>query len=195
VVSGSGFDSAGKQNNLLQFWNARPLAPAGPPIAGPSESNVYATGFDNNGSIVAAGSTDGTARIWDVARRTEDGDPLVGDQNPIFSVAFAHENMWIAAGGAGGTVRLWDRVHQPPEGIPLDGHRNWVHSVAFSPDDRLILSGSADGNLRLWPAPQDVGTYICSKLTTNMNDAQWDEWISTKIPRTDLCDGLPEAPQ
>ena len=200
VVSGSGFDTYNNQvgqNNLVQLWNVDPLAADGPPMEIEEikqESNVYAVGFNHDGSQIVSGSTDGTARVWDVATRKESRGPLIGDQNPIYSVVFAHDHQWIAAGTAGATVRLWDIVHRPPEGTALEGHQNWVHSVAFSPDDSLIVSGSADGNLRLWPALQDVGKDVCSKLTTNMSDKQWRDWVSSKEDyRAQLCDGLPPS--
>lgn len=196
VASGSGFDSDSGQNNLIQLWDTGSMTADGAPIeiGEARESNVFAVGFNPDGSRIVSGSTDGTARVWDLATR-QPVAVLSGDQNPVFSVAFAHTNPWIAAGDAQGTVRLWDMVNQPPSGTPLEGHRRWVHSVAFSPDDRLIVSGSADGDLRLWPTPTDVGTAICGKLTENISHKQWREWTQSRwIRYSRLCPDLPVSP-
>ena len=46
------------------------------------------------------------------------------------------------------------------------------------------------------PAPAAWADALCEKLTTNPNQEQWNEWISSdpEIARAELCPGAPIAP-
>jgi WD40 repeat protein len=196
---------AGGGRNMIQIWALHPdaqpgarLTPDGSPLIG-HDGDVYSVVYNPDGTRIVSGGADGSARIWDVERHEQIGDPLAVGQNPLLSVAVAHDRPWLAVGSDDGKVRLWDIGVSPPKPIatPFEGHNNWVYSVAFSSDDSRILSGSRDGTIHLWPAPDDLTAVLCRKLTTNMTDDQWRQWISDKssIRPTKLCLDLPDAGQ
>jgi hypothetical protein len=55
---------------------------------------------------LASGSRDKTVRLWDIARRTQLGQPLpAGDQ--ISTVAFSADGRSVAAGGTFGRITVW----------------------------------------------------------------------------------------
>ncbi len=174
------------------------MSAAGDPLAG-HDRDVYSVAFSPDGTRIISAGSDGTVRIWDVENHRQIGEPLAIGQNPLLSVAVAHRHPWIVVGSDEGKVRLWDIGSDPPEpiGTPLEGHKNWVYSVAFNSDDSRILSGSRDGTIHVWPAPAALKDVICSKLTSNMSESQWREWISGEsfIGPEKLCPNLPDAGQ
>ena len=53
---------------------------------------------------------------------------------------------------------------------------------------------SNDGTIRLWPAEATPQT-LCDKVVTDINQSQWNDWISPDIDYRAVCPGLPAAPE
>ncbi len=109
--------------------------------------------FSADGSRLASGNYDGTARIWD----TKTWKSLQSLQNPgtdtlenaVRDVAFSPDAQTLAMAASGGVIHLWE-VATGQLRETLSGHANSVNSVAFSPDGRTLASGSSDDTVRLW---------------------------------------------
>jgi WD40 repeat protein len=69
-----------------------------------------------------------------------------------------------------------------------------VIALAFSPDGGRIASGGRDDSLRIWPTYPDAASAMCGKLTTNMSQLQWRDWVSPNIDYIKVCPDLPSAP-
>ncbi len=110
------------------------------PQAGPA--------WSPDGKHVAAGSDDGTVRVWDASSGKETL-ALKGHKGPVSAVAFAEGR--IASGGQDGTVRIWD-AKDGKEARVCKGHRGRVSALEFLPGGKQIVSGGYDGTLRLWDA-------------------------------------------
>jgi WD40 repeat protein len=110
-----------------------------------------------DGSRIATGSIDGTAKIWDAA--TGACLHTLGDHGHIVeAITYSPDGRWIATGSgslraAEGTARLWD-ARSGELVRRLDGHTKPLLRVAFSSDGRLLVTASRDGSARLW----DVST-------------------------------------
>jgi WD40 repeat protein len=63
--------------------------------------------WNRDGTLLASASLDGTARIWDVARR-ETIAVLTSGTGQVWAVAFSPDGSMLASGGSGGWVYLWD---------------------------------------------------------------------------------------
>jgi WD40 repeat protein len=76
-------------------------------LTGPTGS-VNSVAFSPDGTSLAAGATDGTVRLWDVATGRPIGGPLTGPIGRVFSVAFSPAGKILAIVSADGILRLWD---------------------------------------------------------------------------------------
>lgn len=101
-----------------------------------------------NGSTLASGGYDRTARLWRVA----DGRQvrvLQGHGGTVWTLAWSPDGRWLATAGEDRLIRLW-RVGDGALVRTLRGHELNIWSVRFSPDSSLLASGSFDRSIRLW---------------------------------------------
>ena len=133
--------------------------------------------FSPNGHMLAAGSGNGTAWLWDITDPAHPrplgqlpASPTVGATYGINSVAFSPDGHTLAGGGSSSNssfsaVWLWD-VTDPARPRLLSqfltggtathyGIGNEVDSVAFSPDGHTLAGGSG-GTVGLWDVADPV---------------------------------------
>jgi WD40 repeat protein len=121
---------------------------------------IWAVDFSPDGKYLASGSSDKTARLWDLAT----GQTIYifeGHAGEVGEVEFSPDGKSLLVGSAHAT-HLWDvasgRVVQAFSGIRGGG------SVAFSPDGKYVVTVSFDDkNAQLWDIAigQSMHTFIC----------------------------------
>jgi WD40 repeat protein len=130
------------------------------------ESAVISVAFDRDGSRLATGSLDDTARLWDLSALT------------ILS----------EAGGLEPDLASDDPGAEP---IVLRDHEDSVTSVAFGPGGDWLATGSLDDTARLWRTRlDDLKSLACHMAGRNLTQDEWEQHFRQKdYERT--CTDLP----
>ncbi len=108
--------------------------------------NILSLAFSRDGNYVLTGSTDKTARLWDLEGNIQ--QVFSGHISPVYTVAFSPNCKTVLTGSGDFTARLWDFQGNCLQ--IFSGHKLRVLSVTFSPDGNNILTGSADSTAILW---------------------------------------------
>ena len=147
--------------------------------------NVVA--FSPDGSFLATGSNDDTARVWEAATGRLLGTMV--HNSWVVDVEFSPDGTLLATASRDGFARMW-RVESGQEVARLP-HDSWVFDVEFSPDGKLLATASRDRTAVLWTVtPDDLITEACSRLSRNLTFEEWQRFIGDE-PYRPSCDNLP----
>jgi WD40 repeat protein len=151
----------GGSDKVARLWDVRPR-PSGSKGAVPVGQvvdtfeghlgRVGAVGFSSDGKHFATGSTDMTARVWEVAN----GDLVTitpGHENFVTRVEFSPNGLLVATGSRDRRARIFD-ADTPTLFATLAGHREPLSDIAWSSDGTRLVTSSTDGTVRTWDALQ-----------------------------------------
>ncbi|MFF0723105.1 helix-turn-helix domain-containing protein [Micromonospora sp. NPDC003816] len=120
------------------------------------EGGVTTLSFGAGGALLAATTTDGAIRLWNLSEPTHPiglGTQIAGPADGFSAAALSPDGSVLAAAGADRRVYLWD-IREPAAparlGKPLAGPDLSIFGIAFSPDGRTFAAASADRHVYLW---------------------------------------------
>ncbi|MEQ8973543.1 MAG: protein kinase [Coleofasciculus sp. C1-SOL-03] len=177
-ISLSRFQGTGKQSAIAST-PAHPLIlqpPSHPPLTNWQVvqtlnghwGSVEAVAISPDGLILASGSADATAMLWQLPAGRE-YHTLNGHLERVCAIAFTADSQYLATGSYDQTIKLW-QVENGQLILTLTGHRKWISSLAISPDGEIVASGSNDGTIKLWHIQQGRELQTLTGHTSYIND-------------------------
>jgi WD40 repeat protein len=130
--------AAGFRNGRVELWGMDGTVLRGWPA---HRENVSSAAFSPDGKRLITGSTDRTARQWDVASGTP-GIELRGHDAAVTAVAFSPDGARLATGSKDQTARVWDAASG--RAATTMRLKDPVNSVVFSPDGAGLLVAAGD---------------------------------------------------
>jgi WD40 repeat protein len=112
------------------------------------EAPITALAINADGSKLASGSGDKTARLWNVA----DGKELAkftGHGGPVTAVAIGSGGAPVASGAADNSLKLWNAA----DGMEIKnfaGHTAAIVAIALPASGQSLVSTGAEKGVRIW---------------------------------------------
>ncbi|KDQ51089.1 hypothetical protein JAAARDRAFT_164179 [Jaapia argillacea MUCL 33604] len=140
-------------------------------------SPILCASFSPTGNLLATGSGDCNARLWDLFTETP-SHTLSGHKGWVLCVEWEAMERKLASGGHDGHVRLWDPKTGKPLGDAMKGHSKWVTSLAWEPihinaTAPRLASSSKDGTVRVWNAGTRQLEYALGGHSASVNVVRW----------------------
>ena len=114
--------------------------------------------FDPRGTLIATGSMDNTAKLWDVETGKERAT-LMGHTAEIVSLNFNTAGDRVITGSFDHTVKVWDVNNDFKLLETIVGHKASVLSITYSPLSKLIATAGRDSTIKVWSA----STWTCER--------------------------------
>lgn len=96
------------------------------------QAAILCAAFAPTGSMLATGSGDNTARIWDIETETPK-QTLAGHTGWLLCLEWDGMERYLATGSMDKSVRLWNPKTGGQIGETLKGHSQWITSLAWEP--------------------------------------------------------------
>jgi WD40 repeat protein len=130
--------------------------------------STHSLAFSPDGSLLASGSSDGVARIWDLHSNEPHGaqeqlSPLKIQKfhrGSISQILFNRSGSIVATSGMDKNVWQWEWEWDSENTMLLEGHKGAVSGLAFADSDRLLISCSSDRTLRVWDTDSGVSLRV-----------------------------------
>jgi WD40 repeat protein len=157
------------------------------------QGTLYTVAFSPDGKLVATGSEDNTARVFEAGTGREVA--RLAHQDNVVAVAFSPDGRLVATRSADHTARAFEagtgrEVARLVLGEP-------VRDVGFVSGGRFLRAASGTTNLLITEAPVSASDLIaeaCSKLDRNLTRKEWMTYLGA-LPYRETCKQLNPATQ
>ncbi|KAF9172597.1 U3 small nucleolar RNA-associated protein 13 [Mortierella sp. AD011] len=123
---------------------------------------------NTDGTLLASGSKDNTAKVWTLDLENEDADErykcigtCVGHTEAIGAVALTRKtDGLLLTGSQDRTIKCWDlstgdldnpdEEHRFKSHYTIQAHEKDINSIAIAPNDKIFVTGSQDKLAKIW---------------------------------------------
>lgn len=148
-------------------------------IPGHGEAILCAQFSPASSSLLATGSGDKTARIWDTATGTPK-HTLKGHTGWVLGVSWAPDGSRLATCSMDGTVRIWDpKTGKGGDAAALTGHTKPTLQLAWEPyhlwrdGTPRLASASKDATVRVWVVNTGRTEHVLSGHKGSVTCVRW----------------------
>ena len=139
-------------------------------------NDVLCVAWTRDGRYVAAGSRNGTVRVWDATTGRE-AYTLRGQHTEVRSIAWSPDGRSLAALSVGdktqaGEIFIWDTRTQEHV-YTLRGHSEGINSLAWSPDGTRLASASCDKTVKIWDSITRQEVFTLTGHTASVTSVAW----------------------
>jgi WD40 repeat protein len=184
-------------NNVLRLYRAGAKYTRFGDNLSPEDDAVTALDIAPDGRRIAAGTSSGTVRQFDIAGRRPFGPPLQGLGFHVGGVAYSRDGATLAATAVGlSTSRLWHAATGTPIGDALIAGRTpysertmpidhpYASRPAFSPDGTTLFTPVVDGSVVQWDLrPASWVAAACRLAGRDLTEAEWRQHVGDRAYR------------
>jgi len=155
-----------------------------------SARNIRVVRFKPDNGTLAIGDATGLVELWDVDERKKISE-VRAHTAPVNDIRFNSKYKQMATASNDKTIKIFnnlDDLTEPP--ISFTDHDGFVLVLQFSTDGELIISGTYEGTTNLLARPTHVSllvTDICTLVTRNMTQDEWNTYVARDIPLQPTC--------
>jgi WD40 repeat protein len=154
--------------------------------------NIKVIRFNPDNSMIAIGDVNGNVELWDVNTRQPISAVKAHDAQ-VNDIQFNTTLKQMATAGNDKSLKIYNitdpaDLTEPP--ITFTDNEGFVLVIQFSPDGQLIISGTFENSKNLVSRPSHVDYLvkdICSIVTRNMNQEEWNVYVARDIPIEKTC--------
>jgi WD40 repeat protein len=153
------FDSPGKwlatgSHRSVKTWTMTPPDPEAK-FAAVVEGNVSSVAFGPKARWLAAGSEDGTLRLWDMQAWEDGPRTFKVFMGPVVALAFDPNGKWLVAGGIHAkALKIWSLAPTVDGPTELGRHKHVMRKLSFSADGRWLAAAGDTDAIMLWNLDQ-----------------------------------------
>ena len=139
------------------------------------DDSVLAIEISPDNQMILSGSSDGTARVWNIATGQEISRILHGDE--VNAVAFTSNGKWAASGSGDGIIKIWDIF--TGQNIAVMEHDGHIYDLEFSASGKWLVSSSQDGTARVWDVAEgkEISRMFHGSFVTAVAFSPDEKWV------------------
>ncbi|CAH1971194.1 unnamed protein product [Acanthoscelides obtectus] len=188
---------ASTQNETMDVDTSIEIPPSKATVLRGHESEVFICAWNPTQDLLASGSGDSTARIWDMSDNTETPKQLVlrhciqkgGTEVPsnkdVTSLDWNCDGQLLATGSYDGYARIWTTDGRLAS--TLGQHKGPIFALKWNKRGNYILSAGVDKTTIIWDAASGQCTQQFSFHSAPALDVDWQTNTSFASCSTDQC--------